>query len=111
MVVTQLDTHCARPSDLDAWQTWCTVEPRELASLAVPWVNLPEDCFLHGLKSRFVSPSKRWYSPDGERIYTWDGEHGGEVEVFNKRGRHLGVAHPVTREMIKPAVRGRRIDV
>ncbi|MFE3604213.1 colicin E3/pyocin S6 family cytotoxin [Streptomyces goshikiensis] len=77
----------------------------------MPWVNLPENCFLHELSSRFVSPSKRWYSRDGDRIYTWDGEHGGEVEVFNKRGRHLGVAHPITGEMIKPAVRGRRIDV
>ncbi|MFH0180800.1 colicin E3/pyocin S6 family cytotoxin [Streptomyces cacaoi] len=84
---------------------------RELASLAVPWVNLPDNCFLHGLKARYVHPTKRWFSPDGERIYTWDGEHGGEVEVFNKRGRHLGVAHPVSGEMIKPAVRGRRIDV
>ncbi|AXI72405.1 hypothetical protein DTW94_14810 [Streptomyces cavourensis] len=77
----------------------------------MPWVNLPEDCFLHDLRTRYVHPSRRWYSQDGSRIYTWDGEHGGEVEVFDKRGRHLGVAHPVTGETIKPAVRGRRIDV
>ncbi|MFJ5150689.1 MULTISPECIES: colicin E3/pyocin S6 family cytotoxin [unclassified Streptomyces] len=82
-----------------------------LASPLVPWVNLPPNCFLHGLRSKFLYGQKRWYSSDGERIYTWDGEHGGEVEVFNKRGRHLGVQHPVTQELIKPAVRGRSIDV
>lgn len=83
----------------------------QLALSAVPWVNLPEDCFLHDLRTRYLHPSKRWYSQDGSHIYTWDGEHGGEVEVFDKRGRHLGVAHPITGETIKPAVRGRRIDV
>ncbi|MEU6228327.1 colicin E3/pyocin S6 family cytotoxin [Streptomyces sp. NPDC047042] len=77
----------------------------------MPWVNLPPDCFLHGLNSRYVYNSRRWYEADGSRIYTWDGEHGGEVEVFNKRGRHIGVAHPVTGETIKSAVRGRSIDV
>ncbi|MFG3289426.1 colicin E3/pyocin S6 family cytotoxin [Streptomyces sp. NPDC048179] len=84
---------------------------RRLAWHLVPWVNLPPDCFLHDLNSRFVYGQRRWYSPDGSRIYTWDGEHGGEVEVFNKRGHHLAVAHPVTGETIKPAVRGRSIDV
>lgn len=35
----------------------------------------------------------------------------GEIEGYNKRGRHVGVFHAVTGALIKPAVRGRRIDV
>ena len=57
-----------------------------------------------------VSGEKRWRSPDGKRLYTWDAPHG-EIEVFNARGRHLGVLHPLTGELIKEAVRGRKIDV
>lgn len=53
---------------------------------------------------------KRWRSPDGDRLYEYDGTHG-EVEGYNKRGRHVGVFHAITGEMIKPAVRGRKIDV
>lgn len=53
---------------------------------------------------------RRWRSPDGKRIYTWDSLHG-EIEVFNNRGFHLGVIEPETGMSIKPAVKGRRIDV
>jgi len=53
---------------------------------------------------------KLWRSADGDRLYTWDSLHG-EVEVFNKRGRHLGAADAMTGRLIKDAVRGRRIDV
>ncbi|MCX9117124.1 colicin E3/pyocin S6 family cytotoxin [Providencia rettgeri] len=41
--------------------------------------------------------------------YTWDSLHG-EVEIFNKNGRHLGVADPISGAIIKPAVRGRKIS-
>lgn len=54
--------------------------------------------------------ARRWRSYDGERLYEWDSLHG-EVEVYNKRGRHLGVLDPVTGELIKPAIRGKKIDV
>jgi len=53
----------------------------------------------------------RWSSADGKRIYTWDALHG-EVEVFNRRGRHLGVVDAVTGiPNGKEAVPGRVIDV
>lgn len=45
-----------------------------------------------------------------KRIYTWDGLHG-EIEVFNNRGRHLGVLEPVNGMLIKPAQKGRKINV
>lgn len=52
---------------------------------------------------------KRWKSKDGKRLYTWDSLHG-EIEVYNQRGRHLGVLNPQG-EFIKDAVKGRKIDV
>ena len=54
---------------------------------------------------------RRWKDQKG-RIYTYDGNHGGEIEVFSGRtGIHLGVADIMTGELIKPARRGRKIDV
>jgi len=58
----------------------------------------------------FVAGSRRWRKRDAQRIYTWDALHG-EVEVFNRRGRHLGVLDAVSGELIKPPVPGRTIDV
>jgi putative cytotoxic protein len=56
------------------------------------------------------SGEQRWRSHDGKRLYTWDSLHG-EVEVFNARGKHLGVIDAKTEGWLKPAVRGRKIDV
>jgi hypothetical protein len=56
------------------------------------------------------SGEKRWASQDGSRFYTWDKLHG-EIEVFNKRGHHLGAIDPIHGGLIKAAVKGRRIDV
>jgi hypothetical protein len=53
---------------------------------------------------------RRWRSSDGQRLYTWDSLHG-EIEVFNKRGRHLGAVDPITGSLRKIAVPGRKIDV
>ena len=53
---------------------------------------------------------KVWRSADRERYYTWDALHG-EIEVFNKRGRHLGSLDAITGALIKPAVRRRRITL
>lgn len=53
---------------------------------------------------------KRWRSRDGNRIYTWDSLHG-EIEVYNKRGFHLGALDAISGKFIKGAVKGRKIDV
>jgi len=71
---------------------------------------IPEDCFLNYCETFGTREGKKiWRSKDRKRLYTWDSLHG-EVEVFNKRGRHLGVLNP-DGEFIKPAVKGRKIDV
>lgn len=45
---------------------------------------------------------------DGNRLYQWDYTHN-NIEVYNSRGRHLGVMDPVSGGMIGPAVRGRTL--
>lgn len=52
----------------------------------------------------------RWRNERGDRYYEWDSLHG-HIEVYNKRGRHLGVLDGVTGQLIGNPVPGRRIDV
>jgi hypothetical protein len=54
--------------------------------------------------------SQRWRDAEAERYYEWDRRHE-HVEVYDKRGHHLGAADPMTGELIQPAKPGRRIDV
>jgi Cytotoxic len=58
----------------------------------------------------YVHGKQRWRSKDGKRLYTWDELHG-EVEVFNRRGRHLGAVHAITGVFTKYPAKGRRISV
>jgi hypothetical protein len=44
-----------------------------------------------------------------QRYYDWDYTHG-DIEVYDRNGRHLGSMEPTTGEMYKPPVPGRRID-
>ncbi|WP_130292871.1 colicin E3/pyocin S6 family cytotoxin [Pseudonocardia sediminis] len=76
-------------------------------------VPIPEGCYLKSGDVEylgFVHGSQRWRSRDEPRLYTWDRQHG-HIELFNKRGRHLGVLDAFTGAMIGPPVPGRRIDV
>lgn len=57
-----------------------------------------------------IESGRKVYRDDTEnRYYTWDSMHG-EFEVFNKNGRHLGAVCPTTGDLIKPAVKGRKIN-
>ena len=71
----------------------------------------PRPSFVDHLERISRSGAPRWKSQDNRRIYEYDGEHGGELEVYDRRGYHLGTADILTGEVVKPAVRGRRIDV
>ena len=42
----------------------------------------------------------------GDEIWDWDNAHN-DIEVYDKRGRHLGSRNPTTGELYKPPVRGR----
>lgn len=62
----------------------------------------PSPCFLDDKESLGAKSGQRvWRSLDKERLYTWDVLHG-EIEVFNKRGRHLGALDAVTGDLINP---------
>lgn len=58
---------------------------------------------------RRIDGRKTWISQDGKRYYQWDSQHG-DVEVYNKRGYHLGSADKNTGEIIKEPVKGRRLS-
>jgi len=47
----------------------------------------------------------RW--KNGDDILEWDSQHG-DVEVYNKQGKHQGSADPSTGQMVKPKVKGRK---
>jgi len=47
----------------------------------------------------------RWKNPDGKTL-EWDSQHG-DVEVYDKQGRHQGSADPETGQMTKDPVPGR----
>lgn len=74
-------------------------------------VPKPNPCYLDVCVALgFIAGERRWRNRDGTRLYTWDYLHG-EIEVFDRRGHHLGVIDAVSGVPIKPAVKGRTIDV
>lgn len=77
-----------------------------MSYISIPDPSILDECECLGSFNNV----KRWRSSDKKRIYTWDSFHG-EIEVFNNRGRHLGVIEPNNGIPIKPAIKGRIIDV
>jgi hypothetical protein len=49
-------------------------------------------------------------SGSNTKYFEWDHTHN-DIEVYDRSGRHLGSMNPVTGEMYKPAVTGRRIKL
>ena len=72
---------------------------------------IPEDSWLHrAVLSGSFRGKRIWRSPNQKRFYTWDSLHG-EVEVWDRRGYHLGSVDPMTGILVGGPVRGRRQDV
>jgi hypothetical protein len=59
-------------------------------------------------KHQIVQGRQVWTNSDRSRLFTWDALHG-EIEVFDKRGYHIGALDAVNGALIKGAVRGRRL--
>jgi len=71
--------------------------------------SIPENSILNNSEYLgFFNGRKRWRSDNG-LLYEWDSLYA-EIEVYNKRGKHLGVMD-YEGNLIKPAVKGRKIDV
>jgi hypothetical protein len=69
----------------------------------------PKPCFLDQFTKTYIDGTTKVFVDDeNDRLYTWDSLHG-EIEVFNKRGRHIAVFDP-DGNWIKDAVRGRKIS-
>jgi hypothetical protein len=73
------------------------------------YISRPRPSYLDTLERISWNGEPRWRDPHGN-IYTYDGLHG-EVEVFNRRGKHIAVVDIDNGRRIKPAVAGRKIDV
>lgn len=77
--------------------------------MSPPYVPVPDTEFIRSLeKTRQKSQRKRWRDKSGS-LYEWDYQHG-ELEAYTSRGNHTGVLD-ADGNLIKPAVRGRKIDV
>lgn len=74
----------------------------------VPYIAKPRPCFLDGMEKHIMDGETQIYK-SGDKYYSWDKLHG-EIEVFNKRGRHIMV-YDADENYIKPAVKGRKINV
>jgi hypothetical protein len=76
-----------------------------------PPVPIPEPSYLDNFEFfRMVDGRKVWSNPDKSRFYTWDSLHG-EIEVFNKRGRHLGALDALSGVLVKEETKGRRLNL
>ena len=74
-------------------------------------IPLPKPCFLDNFEVFGIRGNKKiWRSVDGAFFYSWDSLHG-EIEVFNKRYRHMGSLDAKSGEYIKDPVKGRKINV
>lgn len=75
-----------------------------------PYHPRPDGDFLSRQERLHRNGPGRWRNLTRDRVYEWDTLHG-HVEVYDRRGNHLGVADAMTGEVISGPVRGRRIDV
>jgi Cytotoxic len=74
----------------------------------LPPIPIPSPSFVDELEYLGAPRGRRRYRGN-KRLYEWDSQHG-ELEVYDTRGNHLGVADVYSGEFIKPAVHGRRIQ-
>lgn len=74
-----------------------------------PTMKRAQGKFLDSLERLKVkSQRKRWKAND--QVYEEDPQHG-ELEKYNRRGKHLGSIDPESGEIIKGPVKGRSIEI
>lgn len=59
---------------------------------------------------KVVNGKQIWANRNRTAFFTWDSLHG-EIEAFDKKGRHNGSLNSLNGELIKEAVKGRTINV
>ena len=75
----------------------------------MPYAPRPKPCFLDQFEVYKVIDGRKIYRSK-DRYFSWDELHG-EIEVFDRRGFHLGALDAVSGALIKDAKRGRRLHV
>jgi hypothetical protein len=81
-------------------------EAGQVARKPIPRPGYLDTCDYLG----YIHGERQWRTPDGRYLLTWDGLHG-EIEAYDRLGRHRGVLDALTGEWTDGAVPGRRIDV
>lgn len=74
---------------------------------------LPAECWLRSLPvAKILGRRKVYAAANRDRFYMWD-QKSGHIEVYNRRGRHLGVATCDDADAVDTtaAEKGRSIDV
>ena len=66
------------------------------------------DLFPNAKREKSKNQRKRWRDSKNGDIYEWDYQHG-DVEIYNKRGKHKGSQNPKSKKK-KPPVPGRKTD-
>jgi Cytotoxic len=61
-------------------------------------------------KIKVVHGQQVWANPRRTRFYTWDGLHG-EIEVFDRRGAHLGAIDALRGIAVKDEDKTKKLDV
>jgi Cytotoxic len=76
----------------------------------LPYVPAPEALpgFPEARRTMPKGRRRRWVDSRG-RIYEWDYQHG-RVEVYDRRGRHLGEFDPASGQRLQGPDRSRRVD-
>lgn len=73
------------------------------------YVSKPKPCFLDSFEKYKVIDGRQTYRANN-KYYQWDEFHG-EIEVYNKRGWHLGALDAINGNVVKEADSGRRLHV
>ena len=66
------------------------------------------DIFPNAKRVKSKNQRRRWQDTENGDIYEWDYQHG-DIEIYNKRGKHKGSINPKTKKK-KPPVPGRRTE-
>ena len=74
----------------------------------MPYIPKPKPCYLDHMEKFRVIGERQVYKSNN-KYYSWDELHG-EIEVFNKNGKHIMVLDTAGK-YIKDAVKGRSIHV
>ena len=73
------------------------------------YIPKPKNCYLNKFNKYKVINGRQVYT-SGRLLYSWDELHG-EIEVFDKRGYHLGALDAIDGTQIKPPKKGRCLNV